>query len=209
MNKKKKCVTFASNNKRINTISKDKINYNVLLDKFKEEDVSQQIETNEEHENQPESLEDTKVKAKIIKEIKHTARDINEMTIDAIDAEIQQFRDQVIDNDSDNVELESDVSLDSELANFDKESVQITKDNKTDDGYLHCDNSDDKAFKFLGLQKNSNERYHTIEEFTNNLKQDGRKKLFDKLNEIQSVSSEESYGFRRFRTHYDLWDIDL
>ena len=93
MNKQKKHVTFASNNKRINTTSKDKINYNVLLNEFKEEDISQQTETNEEHENQPESLEDTKVKAKIIKELKHTARDINEMMIDAIDAEIQQFRD--------------------------------------------------------------------------------------------------------------------
>jgi hypothetical protein len=62
--------------------------------------------------------------------------------------------------------------------------VQITKDNETDNGYLHCDNSDDESFNFLGLQKNSNERYRTAEEFSNNLNQDGRKKLFDKLNEI-------------------------
>ena len=154
-------------------------------------------------------MKNTKVKAKIIKELKHTARDINEMTIDAIDLEIQQFHDQFIDKASDNVDLESDVTLDSELSDFDKESVQITKDDETDDGYLHCNNSDDESFNFLGLQKNSNERYRTTEEFTNNLKQDGRKKLFDKLNEIQSISSEESYGFRRFRMHYNLWDIDL
>ena len=88
MNKQKKRVTFATNNKRIIITSKDKINYNILMDELKEEDISQQIETNEEHENQPESLEDIKVKAKIIKELKHTTRDINEMTIDAIDAEI-------------------------------------------------------------------------------------------------------------------------
>ena len=96
MNKQKKCVTFATNNKRIIITSKDKINYNILMDELKEEDISQQIETNEEHENQPESLEDIKVKAKIIKELKHTIRDINEMTIDAIDAEIQQFRNQTL-----------------------------------------------------------------------------------------------------------------
>ena len=44
---------------------------------------------------------------------------------------------------------------------------------------------------------------------TNILKQDSRKKLFNKLNEIQSVSSEESYWFQRFRMQYDLWNIDL
>ena len=158
--KQKKCVIFATNNKRINNTSKDKTNYNILLDEFKDE----------EHENHPESLKETKVKAKIIKELKHTARDINEMTIDAIDLEIQQFHDQFIDEASDNVDLESDVGLDSELADFDEESVQITKDDEIDDGYLHCDNSDDEAFNFLELQKNSNERYCTAEEFINNLK---------------------------------------
>ena len=106
------------------------------------------------------------------------------MTIDTIDLEIQQFHDQFIDKASDNVDLESEVGLDSELSNFDKELVQIIKDDKIDDRYLHCDNSDDESFNFLGIQKNSNERYHTAEEFTNNLNQDGRKKLFDELNEI-------------------------
>ena len=79
MKKQKKRIIFVSNNKRINNISKDKTNYNILLDEFKDE----------EYENHPESLKETKVKAKIIKELKHTARDINEMTIDAIDLEIQ------------------------------------------------------------------------------------------------------------------------
>ena len=70
------------------------------------------------------------------------------------------------------------------MADFNEESVQITKDNEIDDRYFHCDNSDDESFNFLGLQKNSNERYRTAEEVINNLNQDGRKKVFNKLNEI-------------------------